>query len=262
MRATIAICTVGRESLSGAAATALAQSHPDFEVLVVVDGDAPVDVPGARVIHQPHAYLNAARNRAMRESTGEFVAFLDDDEEAPSGWLVGLDAALSRHPEAACVGGPLLGPRLRCRHCAGRAEGTFDEGDAERSIAHIMGGNMAIRREAFEATGPFNEQVIEMLDDFEWQDRAKELGWGIVYVPTAPIAHLRTNAQRRLRWMCAKTFRRGRLEPRSLRVLNRPVPSRVEYLRRMARPLAHAVRYRCPSGLSIAASNLGSLTAA
>jgi glycosyltransferase involved in cell wall biosynthesis len=66
------------------------QSYPQIEVLVVDDGSADhtADIvlllaqsdPRFRLIRQPNAGVGAARNRAIREARGEFIAPLDSDD--------------------------------------------------------------------------------------------------------------------------------------------------------------------------------------
>jgi O-antigen biosynthesis protein len=88
---TVIIPTYNRaDLLPRALGSVLAQTFTDFEVLVVDDGS--IDGTDAlmtaytdsrvRYLRQPvNAGVSAARNRGLRESRGEFIAFLDSDDE-------------------------------------------------------------------------------------------------------------------------------------------------------------------------------------
>src|SRR5689334_17918622 len=83
------------------------------EVIVVDDGsdDANRRIAerhGARYVAlgAPRG-LNSARNRGIAEAAGELIVFVDDDVDAPCGWLQALLAAARRHPDVDVFGGPI-----------------------------------------------------------------------------------------------------------------------------------------------------------
>lgn len=95
-RVTAVITTHKREPemVERALKSVLAQTHPDMEVIVV--DDSPADFPqraavaamveGYGVTYIPHETCQGAcvaRNTGLRHATGEFIAFLDDDDQ----WL-------------------------------------------------------------------------------------------------------------------------------------------------------------------------------
>src|SRR5262245_46065882 len=92
-RVSVVIPTYNRATLVvRAVRSVLSQTFPDLEVLVVDDAssedvfDAVMRFGDPRVRYWRHAVnrgVAAARNTAMAHASGEFIAFLDDDDE----WL-------------------------------------------------------------------------------------------------------------------------------------------------------------------------------
>lgn len=89
-RVSVVIPTYNRATvLPRALDSALTQTFTDLEVVVVVDGSTDgttellrtVDDPRLRWIEQPNAGLPSARNTGIDAATGEWLAFLDDDNE-------------------------------------------------------------------------------------------------------------------------------------------------------------------------------------
>lgn len=101
-------CFNAEDFIAAAIGSALGQSHPHLEVIVVDDGSADdslaviagIDDPRLSVIAQENQGASAARNAGFARARGDFVVFLDgDDVLRPDALRIGLDI-LQRHPEA------------------------------------------------------------------------------------------------------------------------------------------------------------------
>ncbi|MDQ2634973.1 MAG: glycosyltransferase family 2 protein [Pseudomonadota bacterium] len=97
------------DTINRAIASVLAQSIDDCEVIVVDDGstDGSVDViesahlSAIRLVRQANAGPGRARNAGAALATGEFLTFLDADDEWEPGFLEAAGAALENHPDCA-----------------------------------------------------------------------------------------------------------------------------------------------------------------
>ncbi len=97
----------------------LAQSYSDFEILVIDDGstdNGPDQVlaladPRIHVHRQANAGLSSARNTGLRMARGEFVAFIDADDEWQPRHLEFLLEGFEYFPDALLVGNDLVEAR-------------------------------------------------------------------------------------------------------------------------------------------------------
>ena len=106
-RVSVVMPTYHREDLlKRAIDSVLVQDFRDFELLVIDDGPSEktaallAGIGDGRVHYLPQPRnmgVAAARNRGMREARGEYIAFLDDDDE----WLPGKLSAQVRCFDAA-----------------------------------------------------------------------------------------------------------------------------------------------------------------
>jgi len=126
---TVAICTKDRAwSLEPCLRSLVPLQFPDqtgkpqFEILVV--DNAPSDSstrelvnsqPSANYVVEPMPGLDFARNLAVRQASGRYIAFLDDDVTVDAAWFSGLLRALSENPDAACITGPVMPMELQTR---------------------------------------------------------------------------------------------------------------------------------------------------
>jgi glycosyltransferase involved in cell wall biosynthesis len=112
-RVSVVIPTRNRpELVRRAVESVLAQTYRDFEIIVVIDGPDPATESALRQMVDPRLHVlplpeslggSDARNAGIAASSGDWVAFLDDDDE----WLPERLARQLAHP-AACPERPVF----------------------------------------------------------------------------------------------------------------------------------------------------------
>ncbi len=96
-----------KESIASTLQTVLEQTFQDFEIVIVDDGSTDGSVeevqrvpdPRIRLISQANAGVSAARNRGIEEAKGEYIAFLDADDEWKSEYLSTQYELTQKYPE-------------------------------------------------------------------------------------------------------------------------------------------------------------------
>ncbi len=244
-----------------------AQDSPaSSELLVVDDGSSDgtrellerLDVPGLRF--EPARGLNAARNAGAEITSGELIAFVDDDVQAPPGWLEAIVAGAARHPEADAFGGPIRprfeGPMPKGCGLHDPPLTTLDLGPDDRECDLVWGANMVIRRSAFERIGRFDEDIAGGGDEEDWLDRLRAEGGKLMYLAAAGLDHRRAGDDVRLGPLMRGAFARGRAV-RKWDSRRGRAPGLGSELRVLAGCGWHTVRRGCPQGLVMGAHSLG-----
>ena len=167
----------GERFLAESLRSALAQTLPPLEVIVVDDGssDGTAEIAESfgepvRCIRQENRGVAAARNRGLSVTRGEFIAFLDHDDLWPADKLELQVLALRSDPGVDIVTGRM---RVLGGTVPGRAWSAEDEREAPGG-AHLPAA--LIRRSAFDRIGPLDEGVGGASDDLDWVVRARDLG--------------------------------------------------------------------------------------
>jgi glycosyltransferase involved in cell wall biosynthesis len=270
--ASIVIPTRGR---SGYLRVTLASVAPQAEqmgaeLIVVEDGaDSATGLVaadhGARLVPASGAGANAARNTGIAVAHGDPVVLIDDDVEAPAGWLAAVLHGVSATPGCEVFGGPIRarleggGPRNCGRESAPIT--TLDCGPHDRDVSLVWSANMAIRRSALDRIGPFDETIRGRGEEEDWQRRYAAQGGRIRYLAAAGLEHRRAAPDARLRALTRAAYRLG-LSARRYDVRKGQAPSLAAEGLTLAGCLWHVARRRCAFGIVYAGHTAGRLRAA
>jgi succinoglycan biosynthesis protein ExoM len=257
--ASVCVCTFQRpEGLRRllASLSRLDAATPPHEILVV-DNDS--DRTGERVVTEAHDAglpvryllepergLARARNRLVHEARGEFIAFVDDDEEADPRWLVELCSQATRHGADGGVG-PVL-PRFDDSTPHWMIDGGFFERDRFPTGTVLQWkwtrtGNCLIRRSALLALpGPFNLAFdLTGGEDTEMFRRLIAGGTRLIAIDTAVVHEYLPSTRTTKRWLLRRWFRIGMGNARIDAAHPAGRPPRFRVTRSLARAISYSI---------------------
>jgi N-acetylglucosaminyl-diphospho-decaprenol L-rhamnosyltransferase len=210
------------EHLRACLSTVLAEAPSELLVVDNASSDGSVEMVQAefpQVMLQPNKTnlgYGAAANQAIANCRAGYVLLLNADTLLQPGALVALAAYLDEHPRAAVVGPRLVGsdgalqvscypfptplntlvdisilgrlvryvPIFRKRHLR-----TWPHAHP-RVVPWVKGAALAIRREAFDAVGGFDESFFMFTEEVDLCYRLNAVGWEIHFAPVTSIVHV------------------------------------------------------------------------
>jgi len=230
MRVSIIIpCERPGDDASRSVAAALGQetSH-DIEIVVVTPTPwSGAKDPRLRVVVESDRNPARRRNLGVAASSGEVVAFVDDDAFARFDWIQIAASYLDAHPSVVAIGGPDPAPDDSTRGeliadtllatrwigsgiaCHEGRPGVFPV-ESAHDVALV---NLLVRRDAFEKAGGFDESIGYIGEDTLLVDRLLDVG-KVVYHDGVVVHHRR----RSFPWAYVKQRWRYRLKTGELLV--------------------------------------------
>jgi glycosyltransferase involved in cell wall biosynthesis len=201
------ICTRNRpDKIGQAVASVLASDYERFDLTVIDqspnDATATVLQPVAerdsrlQYVHVGHTGLSKAYNTAIGRTTGEILAFTDDDCIAPPDWIRRIVDAFESDDESDLLYGQVVpASEIEPDHTPllkiPRAE-RLSRSDGFRVFG--MGANFAARRRLFTRIGGFDEILggggpLKSSQDYDLAYRAYRAGSVILLRPEVELAH-------------------------------------------------------------------------
>ena len=149
--------------------------------------------------------LSHARNRGIRESQGDLLAYVDDDATVNREYLRTYADFFAATPDAVAAGGPIL-PRYETEEPSWMSHytrqlitGKLYLGDKPRPFArgaYPGGGNSCYRKSVFDTIGLFNVELgrkgnsLIGAEEKDLYDKMTTLGMRFYYLPTAILYHI------------------------------------------------------------------------
>ena len=170
-----------------------------------------------KIIFERRDGISFARNSGGEIARGEIIAFTDDDCVVDKNWLKNLMTAFKDETIAA-AGGPnfLLHPDLfPTKFINSPTLGVFSLGNEKCSVEFLITANFAIRTDLFKNIkfdvlfGRRQTSIYKWEEDVELCLRLINLGYKLIYVPTAKVYHNISPVRIRLKYVIEKELSGG-----------------------------------------------------
>ncbi len=187
----------GEKNILNAVNSLVNQTYKNTEIIVVDDGsiDKTLNLVKnfkrktfdnrIKIIHQQNLGRAAARNNGFKNSTGEIIAFCEDDAIYDKDYIFYSVKSLSKDKKIAGLIGPY--------YVLNKNDSLFTRiKDIERRrnfVNYKPFSCWVYKRNAFVKAGLFKEQ-LEFVDDIEPGIKLKQLGYKLVFEPKARWLHI------------------------------------------------------------------------
>ena len=199
--------------------------------------------------NQSNLSFSAANNQGVREASGDYLLFLNNDTEVTDGWLDELLIALFRAEKPGAIGAKLIYPHIpdgtvnegksyRIQHtgisfspvswkktfyyeCLNTDNGALDDRLDDKLIerAGVTAAVLLIKKDVFEETGGFDEDYLYGYEDVDLGLKLVRAGYKNYCCPTCVLFHYESATQlkdyseeRENRWTHNAAILKGRWE--------------------------------------------------
>ena len=162
----------------------------EYEVIVVdnasTDNTAKIALDwGAKVVYESKRSPACARQKGVEAATGEIIAFIDADTQAPTCWLSTIVSRFVQEPETVVISGPYAyfdaGSIARIASYIGNFISIIIDQLFRKVLnkgSAVWGSNFAVHRSALLEVGGFDTSIRFYGEEYELSLRLKKAGKG------------------------------------------------------------------------------------
>ena len=183
----------------------LSGTYDNIEVIVVDNGSVSerrgiINDDRVKYIWLPkNMGFSFAVNEGVRQSSGDYIAVLNNDTEVASDWIKTIIAAFEQNKDVINITSKIKSLRNKELfddvgdiilssgkvYKIGNNEKDTGQYDSYRYVFGASGCASVYRREFFDKVGYFDEEFFAYLEDIDLSFRANILGYKCLYVPDA-----------------------------------------------------------------------------
>jgi GT2 family glycosyltransferase/glycosyltransferase involved in cell wall biosynthesis len=141
-------------------------------------------------------------NLGVSKSSGEYLAFLNNDARPEAGWIEAAVKRFQRDPRTGAIASKVLDWDGKLVDYIGSAATWFGQGykpltaqpvpsnaDLAKDVLFGTGSGMFVRRKTYEQLGGFDERYFMFFEDVDFGWRLNLAGWRFVYEPQSVVYH-------------------------------------------------------------------------
>jgi GT2 family glycosyltransferase len=167
------------------------------------------------IANEENRGFTLANNQGLELSQNQYLLLLNPDTEIVGEALATMVSFMEAHPEVGALGPQLRYPdgslqpsrRRFPTFATALVESTILQewskdnqilrryymtdtpDDAVQEVDWIVGACLLVRREVYEQIGGLDEGFFMYSEELDWCKRMKDVGWHVVYLPTATVIH-------------------------------------------------------------------------
>lgn len=186
---------------------------------------------GARVVYESKRSPACARQKGAEAATGEIIAFIDADTQAPPHWLSTIVSHFLKRPKTVAVSGPYAfcdaGRFSKITSYVGNFSNIIIDQLFRKALnkgGAIWGCNFAVRRSALLAVGGFDTSIKFYGEEYEFSLRLRSVGKGDIL----PRLFVLTSARRLKRIGVVNQYWNWTVDYFSVLFWHKPIPEELE----------------------------------